>query len=120
MNDQEKKIITETQNEIKSINKMVEHRQGLIDEDMDKIKHLENVIKMISAKDENPAETCVPPPKSEHDELCFEDLVIKALKNQEHLNKLNQATISERGDSIRWLLISNVALIIALAALLFK
>lgn len=46
--------------------------------------------------------------------------IIEAFKNQELLNKINHETISKHGESIRWLLISNFALIIALVVLLFK
>ncbi|URN85186.1 hypothetical protein [Acetobacterium wieringae] len=48
------------------------------------------------------------------------NMINEAFKNQELLNKINQETISKHGESIRWLLISNVALIIALAVLLIK
>lgn len=50
----------------------------------------------------------------------FKKLVAEVLKNQESINESINKTITNHGKSIKWLMFSNIALIIALTVLVLN
>jgi hypothetical protein len=48
------------------------------------------------------------------------DVINETFENQWNINETNQEILAKLGTAIRWILISNVVLFIALAVLLFK
>lgn len=50
----------------------------------------------------------------------FKKLVAEVLKNQESINESINKTITIHGKSIKWLMFSNIALIIALTVLVLN